>query len=154
MADVEIVGAQDFAVAALKLQAMGKEGGGLRRELNRNLLKAAEPMTKAVLEHLDQYLPSGYAPILAAGLTVRPSISARGSAAGLRLVGKAKGVKRGRQIGVINLGILRHPVFGNADVWVNQRVRPGFWSTPLANSSEEPKRAIQQAVRITIEKLA
>lgn len=154
MADVEIVGAQDFAVAALKLRAMGKEGGGLRRELNRNLLTAAEPMTKAVLTHLDQYLPSGYAPILAAGLTVRPSISARGSSAGLRLVGKAKGVKRGRQIGVINLGILRHPVFGNSNVWVNQRVRPGFWSTPLANSSEEPKKAIQQAVRITIEKLA
>lgn len=154
MADVEIVGAQDFAVAALKLRAMGKEGGGLRRELNRNLLTAAEPMTKAVITHLDQYLPSGYAPILAAGLTVRPSISARGSSAGLRLVGKAKGVKRGRQIGVINLGILRHPVFGNSNVWVNQRVRPGFWSTPLADSSEEPKKAIQQAVRITIEKLA
>lgn len=154
MADVETVGAQDFAVAALKLRAMGKEGGGLRRELNRNLLTAAEPMTKAVITHLDQYLPSGYAPILAAGLTVRPSISARGSSAGLRLVGKAKGVKRGRQIGVINLGILRHPVFGNSNVWVNQRVRPGFWSTPLADSSEEPKKAIQQAVRITIEKLA
>ena len=153
MADVEIVGRAQFVAVARKLSAMGKEGGGLRRELNKQLNTAVEPLSQAVITHLGEYLPSGYAPVLASTLTVRAALSS-GTAIGLRLTAKAKGVTRNRQIRVINNGVLRHPVYGDRDVWVNQHVKPGFWDEPLTAAKDIPKEKLQEAVRNVIRRIA
>lgn len=152
MADLEVVGNADFLLVSAKLKALGKDGLILRRELRSELKDAAQPMGNAVRRHVGQYLPSGYAPIIAAGLTIIPTTSLRGATAGLRLTGTAKGIRRRRHIGTIDRGILRHPVYGNPDVWVNQRVRPGFWRDPIIDESDEAREQIQQAIRKAIQK--
>lgn len=152
MADLEVVGNADFLRVSAKLKALGKDGLILRRELRNELKDAAKPMGNAVRDHVAQYLPSGYAPIIAAGLTVVPTTSLRGSTAGLRLTGTAKGVTRRRHIGTIDRGTLRHPVYGNREVWVNQRVRPGFWRDPIIDEAGEAREQIQQAIRKAIQK--
>lgn len=153
--DLEFPGAkQMFVATAKRLNAQGKEGRGLWRELNASMKAAAEPMTDVVLRHLSEYLPDNYAAVLRRGLTVRVSRSTKGDAAGLKLVGTAKGVKKKRHVKVINDGTLRHPVFSHADRWVNQKVRPGFWTQPLTLNREIPAREIRRAVQNTIRKLS
>ena len=152
MADVEIIGADKFIAVAKALHAQGTEGRGLKRELNAKLKTAAKPMEQAVLDHIGLYLPSGYAPVMAAGLKVRPSQSLRGSGAGLKLSAYSKGNPRRRHIRVIDRGILRHPVYGNHEAWVAQRVKPGFWSEVL-KQSDVPLDKIREAIQETINKL-
>ena len=69
--DLEITGTQQFVALAKRLNAQGKQGRGLWNELNAQMRTAAQPMTDTVLRHLDMYLPSGYAPVMRSGLTVR-----------------------------------------------------------------------------------
>lgn len=153
MTDLEVVGTADFVRVANQLRALGKDGMVLRRELRNELKDAARPMGDAVREHVALYVPSGYAPVLAAAVTVTPMQSLRGATAGLKLRVTAKGRRQRRQVGVIDKGILRHPVYGNRDVWVSQRVKPGFASDPLYDSSDEARDQIQQAIRKAIEKV-
>lgn len=151
--DLKITGTEQFVALAKKLNAQGKQGRGLWRELNTQLKAAAEPMVDVVKLHLSDYLPDAYAKVLRTSLTVRVSRSTKGNAAGLKLVGVAKGVKKKRHIKVINDGTLRHPVYGNPEVWVDQPVRPGFWSTPLDSARAIPAKQIRRAVQNTIRKL-
>lgn len=151
--DLKITGTQQFVTLAKKLNAQGKQGRGLWRELNTQLKQAAEPMIDVVKLHLSDYLPDRYAKVLRTSLTVRVSRSTKGDAAGLKLVGVAKGVKKKRHIKVINDGTLRHQVYGNPEVWVDQPVRPGFWSTPLDSARAIPAKQIRRAVQNTIRKL-
>lgn len=152
MADLEITGTEEFVRVAKALNAQGSAGKGLKRELMAAIKTAAKPMEDEVRDHVSQYLPSGYAPVIAKGLVVRPSQSTRGSSIGLKLVGHAKGRSKRRHIKTIDAGTLRHPVWGGAP-WVNQRVRPGFWSQPLAAARERPAKEIRRAIDAVARKI-
>jgi hypothetical protein len=152
--DLEIRGAKAaFVGMAKRLNEQGSSGKGLWKELNAEIKTAAEPMTNAMLRHLGAYLPDRYAAVLRGSFTVRVSRSTRGSSPGLKLIGTAKGRSKKRHISVINNGTLRKPVFGNSDVWVNQSVRPGFWTDTLTDTREAPATAIRRAVQRTISKI-
>lgn len=151
--DLEITGTEQFVSLARRLNAQGKAGRGLWNELNAQMRDAAKPMTDVVLRHLGDYLPNRYAGVLRAGLTVRVSRSTKGASAGLKLVGTAKGVKKKRHVQVINNGILRHEVYGDPNVWVDQHVRPGFWSDTLTSTREIPATQIRRAIQNTLKKL-
>lgn len=151
--ELEVTGTQQFINLAKTLNAQGSAGRGLKKELMDAVKAAAKPMENEVRIHVDQYLPSGYAPLMSAGLVVRPATATRGSSVGLKLTGTAKGVTRKRHVRVIDLGTLRHPVHGNKAVWVDQRVKPGFWSEPLGNSRELPAVEIRRAIQRTINKI-
>lgn len=153
MADFEITGTQQFVHLAKALNAQGSAGKGLKRELMAEIKDAATPMTNEVRSHVAQYLPSGFAPTVAAGLVVRPSQSTRGSSVGLKLVGFAKGQSRRRQIGAMNSGILRHPIYGHRKTWSTQPVKAGFWSEPLERARDKPAAAIRRAIQRAISKL-
>jgi hypothetical protein len=43
-------------------------------------------------------------------------------------------------------GTLRHPVFGNREVWVNQPVKLGWWSRPVEESRDDIVKATDDAV--------
>ncbi len=152
--DLEIRGAKEaFVDMARRLNAQGSSGKGLWKELNAEIKTAAQPMTDAMLRHLSAYLPDRYARVLKASMTVRVSRSTRGSSPGLKLVGTAKGRSKRRHVSVINNGTLRKPVFGNSEVWVNQSVRPGFWTDTLTDAREAPATAVRRAVQRTIAKI-
>jgi hypothetical protein len=152
-ADLEITGTQQFVALARRLNAQGKQGRGLWKELNAQMRDAAQPMTDVMLRHLSDYLPDRYAAVLRPAFTVRVSRSTKGDGAGLKLVGTAKGVRKKRHVRVINEGTLRHPVYGNPEAWVDQHVRPGFWTDTLTTTREIPAEKIRQAIRNTIRKI-
>ena len=56
-------------------------------------------------------------------------------------------------IAAMNRGRLRHPVFGNTDVWVTQAVEPGWFDEPLQDSAPDIRRAITQALDTEARKL-
>lgn len=152
--DLEIRGAKEaFVGMARRLNQAGSGGRGLWKELNAEIKTAAQPMTDTMLRHLEAYLPDRYAKVLKSAFTVRVSRSTRGSSPGLKLIGTAKGRSKKRHVRVINDGTLRKPVFGNTEVWVDQSVRPGFWTDTLSQTREEPAKAIRRAVQRTISKI-
>jgi hypothetical protein len=152
--DVEIRGAkQQFLSLAKRLNEQGSSGKGLWKELNSEIKTAAKPMSDTVLRHLENYLPDRYAKVLRATLTIRVSRATRGAAAGLKLVGVAKGRSRKRHVKTIDQGTLRHPVWGNVEVWVDQSVKAGFWSNTLDQTRDIPAKAIRRAVANTARKL-
>lgn len=153
MADIDIGGKEQFVRVAKALNAQGSAGRGLKKELMTAIKAAAKPMENEVRDHVAQYLPDRYAPIISKGLVVRPSQSTRGKSLGLKLVGYAPGQSRRRQIKVIDGGTLRHPVYGNREAWVDQKVKPGFWSTPLDNAREKPAKEIRRAIQTVAAKL-
>lgn len=55
-----------------------------------------------------------------------------------------------RGIRSINAGFVRHPVYGNRDRWVTQRVRKGWWDAPAATA----KRAVESEMRTAMDRIA
>src|SRR5688500_4654013 len=88
-----------------------------------------------------QFMPGGYAPVLAASLQVKTSASVTSGRVSVR-VSAPTGGKFGREVRRLEAGSLRHPLFGNRgtyisrtgeerSAWFSQRVRRGFASVPL-----------------------
>lgn len=151
--DFDITGTEEFVRAARQLNAAGRQGRGLWKELNAQIKQAVEPMTEAVRQDMTTYLPDRYVQDMKPGFQVRTSRSTRGASAGLKLIGIAKGVRRRRHLKTINQGQLKHKVFGNPNNWVTQRVRPGFWTEPLKEARAIPAKHIRRAVLNTVNKL-
>jgi hypothetical protein len=150
MGDLEIRGAkQQFVALAQRINAQGSAGRGLWKELNAEIRTAAEPMKQTMLRHMSNYLPDRYARVLQSSFVVRISRATRGASAGLKLIGTAKGRSRKRHVRTIDQGTLRHQVWGNSEVWVNQSVKPGFWSDTLSQTRDIPATAIRRAVQNT-----
>lgn len=51
-----------------------------------------------------------------------------------------------RQVGQINDGTVRHPVFRRG-AWVTQSVRPGFFSRPIEADAPQFRKSIQQVMQ-------
>ena len=58
-----------------------------------------------------------------------------------------------KDVARINDGILRHPVYGNREVWVSQDIRPGFFDDPVRHGGPEVRREIEAAVQRVIRKI-
>lgn len=73
---------------------------------------------------------------------IKPSVTTKG--AGVRIAGKQ--APHGRPIeGIGGNSHFRHPVFGNREVWVNQRTRP-FLSPAVDANQDEAAEAAKKAV--------
>ncbi len=153
MGDIEIRGVDEFVRVAKALNAMGKEGRGLQRELRDAIQSAAEPMVDEVRRKANQYLPDQYAELLRRDLVAKQSWKTRGRWMGLRITAYAKGSGRRRAVGDINRGKLRGPTFGNWVAARDQDVRSGFWDEPLTGAREKPARAMRRAIQDMAHKL-
>jgi hypothetical protein len=150
--DFEVTGQEQFIRLAKNLNAQGKAGRGLWRELNGAIKEAVEPMVEVVRRRLTEYLPDRYANEIRTKITVRVSRSTKGAGPALKLIGTSKGRSKRRRVGMIDKGTLRHPVY-RMDTWVDQGVRPGFWSTPLTESADIPRKLIRRAIQDTLRKV-
>lgn len=125
--EVEFRNLQQFATLA---KALGGAGKDLKKELRKGLNKAVKPLGVKTKQGIGRYLPSGYAPTLKRAFRASTSIRLTGNPS-VTIKGRAKGRRKQREIRAMDKGVLRHPVFGNRQVWVAQKVRPGFWSDPM-----------------------
>ena len=143
-ADFEIRGAQDLARLSKRLKDAGRND--LRKELLKGVRESgADTVLKisaSALEHLPRR--GGLAAEVAAEkASVRSSYAASGARVSLRR-------KRGRGL---NQGRLRHPVWGNRDVWVQQPVNPDWFDDPIRDAAPEIRRKIERVVKTVAYKL-
>lgn len=114
----------------------------------RNLRAAAKPAAKAVQDHERAVLPKrGGLNEWVASTPVGVRVTTGARSAGVRLVQTKKGRTRPHDLRRMNdQGLVRHPVFGNAKVWVEQDVPKGFWDGPLLAMRPEVTAAMLEAM--------
>lgn len=148
MADFEVRGSDDVAALVKRIRSHG-DAKAIRKEMNAGLNRA----TKEVREDMKA--------------SIAPSLPSRGGLAAL-VAGRASlttGAKGGKYAGVVirarhrdydlrrlNEGRLRHPVYGNRRVWVEQTegINPGF----LDEAFEKDKAHITREVLRVMSEIA
>jgi hypothetical protein len=124
--DISVQGANELAVIVRRLKEIGDKD--LRKELYAGINRATKPLKQDVKEAAARDLPQrgGLASVIASSkLTTAKRGGGRNP--GVRITGKLAG----HDLSSIDRGRLRHPVFGNKNVWVNQTVAAGFFSKTI-----------------------
>jgi hypothetical protein len=165
---VEVRGATKFHVVARRLRtaANSKE---LVRELREGINKATPTLKDAVRAQAAAFLPDAYAAELVPSMRFQTSTSTAGDQVTVRLTVTARGHGGNlRQVGTIEDGILRHPVFGRTrklrrhyvrkatskpNPWSAQRVRPGFVTEPMSDQRPAVRAEIEAAVDRVLNKI-
>lgn len=122
MSDFKVTGADDFLKLSKGLKRSGNKP--LRAKLNAGL----KDTTRTLIPKAQQALADGLpADLRARGANVKQVVQVRtGADPGVRIA--VRYGKRGRGLGASNArlanraGLIRHPVFGNRERWVNTRV--------------------------------
>lgn len=147
-ADITIRGADQLALLSRRIKETGN--GGLRRDLLRGIQRAAKPLKGVAQKSALDNLPhtGGLNEVVASskfGVRTRTS----GNSPGVRVVAVS-----GHDIESLDKrGQLRHPVFGNRDVWVSQQVRPGWFTAALAAQAPAVRVQIIAAMQLTASRL-
>lgn len=115
---------------------------GLTRQLTKALNKATEELRREAQERAGEILPQrgGLAEIVE-----HSKLSTRrrgGRNPGIRIA--AKGLAQLENID--RKGEFRHPVWGNRNVWVTQKVASGWFTRPMFENQDDVTRRIDQAL--------
>lgn len=149
--EVTVLGEEQLRRLAAKLREADRD---FDRELVNGIRRAVSPIGRAIKAGIPSYMPSGYAPILAASARVSVSVR-RTRLPGVRVVVKAMGNPRERDVASLDVGALRHPLFGNRHHWYLQKVRAGF-ATDEFNRQRGPAveqmRRVVEATKLKIER--
>lgn len=140
------VSAEDFVKLSKALKAAGRTE--MRKELNKGLREAVKPLIKETRAEARRVLPQrgGYAALVARA-PQRVQVRTGDKTAGVRLI-VARDKSSARRA---NLGVIRHPVFGNREVWVDQRLAvDGWFDVPTQNA----KPRITAAAKAAMQKVA
>lgn len=146
--DVTISGAHQLHALSKRLKEA--EDKGLKRELGRGIRKAARPLIVDVRQSARSTLPKrgGLAELVAKskfGVRTRTS----GQGVGVRLIGTS-----GIDLRSIDLGRVRHLVYGRPNSWVEQKVTPGFWTQTLQGGAPQVRLEIVGAMDRVARKIA
>jgi hypothetical protein len=122
--DISVTGADKLAKIAAALKQAGHED--LRKELTAGLRRGTRPMPAVYKAGALGFLPfrGGLAEEVAAGMRFSIKVRTGGKSVGVRIVASLPG----HDLRSMNRGRLRKPVFGNRRVWVNQQIRPEWWT--------------------------
>lgn len=124
--DLRITGANQLAALARDLRATNEKT--LRREMLKGIQTAGKPLKALAKEAALQRLPKrGKLNEFVAASTFSIRTRTTGQSVGVRL----QAAKKGHDLAKTDLGMLRHPVYGNESVWVLQRIEPGWFSKSL-----------------------
>lgn len=159
--DVDVRVSENYRRVAREIKAAAD--GGLRREMTKAIASAAKPAQAAVKAAVPSYMPGsgGYAATLQAALRLRTVRRA----GGVRITAEADGAGGKRDVGAREKGSLRHPVYGRFRVshrrrsfierpWVNQRIRPGFFTEPIQDRKNDIRDEIAEAIQRLADQIA
>lgn len=124
-----------------------KEAG--EKELSNRVIKdmrnAAKPIGVRVLQRGAEEMPhtGGLSARIAALGSVGVNSALKGRVATVSVVLRTKGAALPK----LNQGNLRHPVFGNREVWVGQPVPPGAWTRAFKAEQAEATAAVLKAAQ-------
>lgn len=133
-------GSDELTTLARRLKDAGS--GDLRKELLAGIREAGKKVIPEIREAAQDTLPRS------GGLAERVASQAYATRTSLALSGaKVSIVGRGmKELGDIDRGRLRHPVYGNRDTWSQQAVKPGFFSVTIAKRAPLIRKDIENAL--------
>lgn len=145
MADVEIRGGEDVDALVRRIRTHG-DAKAIRKELLAGLNRVTKGTREDMKASIPASLPSrgGLASLVHREANLRTSAKG-GRYAGVTIFANRRG---GRDLRRLNQGRLRHPVFGNRGVWVNQTagVEAGFLDEAFENDKPEITRGITRVL--------
>jgi hypothetical protein len=144
--DVRIDGVEKLAVVARRLRETGDKG--LRAEMYRGLRRASKPLIADTREYARKTLPKrgGLAERVARS-KFKVSVRGAGRNPGVRITATGLDTRLDTQ------GRDRHPVFGNREVWVQQKVKPHWFEIPMRAGAPKVRRELDQVVTDVARKL-
>lgn len=146
--DLRISGVDQLEAVARRIKEAGDKE--LRRELLRGINRALKPAKAEVQRAALADLPKrgGLNQLVASS-----KIGSRTRTAGRDPAVFLTGTKSGHDLRSIDRGRLRHPVFGT-DTWVDQDIKPGWWSQTLAGQVPSIRREVVNALEDVARRLA
>jgi hypothetical protein len=146
--ELRVEGADQLARMNRALKSASPE---LRRELARGIREGTEPLRQETRQNILSTLPTsgGLATAVHADTTIVSS--RRGSPAnpGIRLRAKSR-----RNVKRMDLGRLRHPLFGNKDYWYTQAIPPGWFTKPMLDAAPKLRRVLLKHIDNVARKIA
>lgn len=137
--DVDVEVPDRLDLVARVLRDLGDKE--LNRELFRGLNRASQKLKADAKDEAGRRLPH------------RGGLNRRVAGAKLatrRRGGRNPGVAitaRGMdQLGLMDAGQVKHPVFGNRDVWVTQEITGGWFSEPMEAGKDEAAAAVEEVL--------
>lgn len=121
---------------------------GLRRELYAGLGRASKPIREAIIKKARQELPSSGGlneRVATSKITAKAVPSRRGRAPSIRFMAEERSNKP-IDVYALNVGKLRHPLFGNRRHWYQQRVKPGWFTQPILDGEETFAKELGKAI--------
>ena len=147
VADVTLTGVEGFTSLSKALKGAGS--GAMRKELNKRLKAEAKPVIEESRAEARRTLPQrgGYA-LLVARAPQRVQVRTGAKTAGVRVV-VARDKSSARRA---NRGVIRHPVFGNREVWVDQPLgTSGWFDTPAEAALPRMREAAEKAMQSIVD---
>lgn len=144
MPDLTLRGADDVDALVRRIRTHA-DAKALRKELYAGLNRVTKPVREDMKASIGPSLPSrgGLAALVMAKASLTTSAVA-GRNAGVRI----KARHRSYDLKRLNEGRLRHPVFGNRGVWVEQTagINPGFFDDSFEKSKPEIARGVRRVL--------
>jgi hypothetical protein len=141
---VRTAGAAKLAQVAAVLVYSGDKG--LQRELRRAASRMTKPLRAAARQGALQILPhrGGLDEHVASTARISTRVRLNSSKGfGLRIAGDS----RDNLHRMDEQGIVRHPLFGNRKKWIDERIRPGWFTNPLILATNDiGPREIDKAI--------
>lgn len=153
-------GRDQLRLVAARLKEAGDEGKGLKRQLQKNITKAAESLASEIADvgHLKPYMPDRYAVVLAADLGVKVANRFAGGNPAVQVRAQAREHKR--KVARLDAGTINHPIYPRGPrrdwSWSNYQtggMRAGFFSDACRDAAPEIRAKVQQALTETAGKI-
>lgn len=149
---VRVTGSAELLRVRQVLKETGNEGLG--KGMAAGFRMATTPLRPAVLAEVPKAMPSGYAPTLSRSLQFRTQVRDFKHVARATWRVYGDGQKERRDVPSLNRGVLRHPLYGNRQWWVDQKVRKGFVDRPLDRLGADVRREMNKVVDQVAKKIA
>jgi hypothetical protein len=154
--EIRIEGAATLHRVAAQMRAEGRKDLG--RAMGTALSRAADPVKVSIRAEADEVMPSrgGYKAVFSKSLKFRLERRNGQQSATVQLITYASGKAERRDIGALNRGNLRHPVFGrgrrlgngsrSANPWAVTSIRAGFHKRGTDHAMAEAQKQLSQVI--------
>ena len=150
---IEVKGAEQFAALSKRLKDLADKE--LAKEFSKSITAATRPLVRGIRQSARDTLPrKGGLAARVAKTPIRTQRRNSSRSAGVRIVGKSP-----YSIAKLDAGRLRHPVFADPSkerkewTWVNQKVKPGWWTTPTELAAKSVQVEMEKAMAAIKRKL-
>lgn len=154
MPDLHITTSAKIRLVAAELRRLGDDRT-IVNEMTKRIRRQAGPIRKAIKKSAVDTLPkTGGLGAATARSTVRVSVRRGERSAGVSIVVTKKSPKGKADLNRLDLGSLRHPLWGNRKHWYPQTVTPGFATKPVEGPiADQFVRDVNEAVDAAIEEV-